>query len=136
MAEKKAKTTKTKPAVMKIKSITVLASLLCAALTSNSIIRANMVTDWNTTAESVIRAGTGSPGRQARAFATVHAAIFDAVNGIARKYQPYFVADAAPPGARQEAAAAQAAFTALKGLFPEQSALLEEALAEWGRSLI
>jgi hypothetical protein len=115
---------------MKIKSLTVLVSLISAALTSHSSIRANMVADWNATAESVIRAGTPSPGRQARAFATVHAAIYDAVNGIARKYQPYFVADAAPPGARQEAAAAQAAFTALNGLFPEQSAVIEEALAE------
>ena len=92
--------------------------------------RADMVTDWNETAETVIRAGTPSPPLQTRALAIVNAAIYDAVNGIARKYQPYFVTDAAPPGARQEAAVAQAAFTALIGLFPAQSVLLNEKLAE------
>jgi PAP2 superfamily len=88
------------------------------------------VTDWNATAEAVIRAGTPSPPLQTRALAIVNAAIYDAVNGLARKYQPYFVTDAAPPGARQEAAAAQAAFTSLKGLFPAQSGLLDDKLAE------
>jgi len=89
-----------------------------------------MVTDWNETAEVVIRASTPSPPIQIRALAIVNAAIYDAVNGITRTYEPYFVTDAAPPGARKEAAAAQAAFTALLGLFPGQATLLEERLAE------
>jgi membrane-associated phospholipid phosphatase len=114
---------------MKIKHI-VAVGIACAALITSSSSRADMVTDWNETAEAVIRASTPSPPLQIRALAIVNAAIYDAVNGIARKYQPYFVTDAAPSGARQEAAAAQAAFTALKGLFPAQSGLLEAKLAE------
>ncbi len=114
---------------MKIKHI-LAAGIACAALITSASSRADMVTDWNETAETVIRASTGSPPLQIRALAIVNAAIYDAVNGIARKYQPYFVTDAAPPGARQEAAAAQAAFTALLGLFPAQSGLLEAKLAE------
>ena len=114
---------------MKIKHI-VAVGIACAALITNSSSRADMVTDWNETAEAVIRTSTGSPPLQIRALAIVNAAIYDAVNGIARKYQPYFVTDDAPPGARQEAAAAQAAFTALLGLFPAQSGLLEAKLAE------
>jgi membrane-associated phospholipid phosphatase len=115
---------------MKTKNIIVAVGIACAALIPNSNSRADMVTDWNETAEVVIRASTPSPPIQIRALAIVNAAIYDAVNGIARTYQPYFVTDAAPPGARQEAAAAQAAFTALLNLFPAQASLLEERLAE------
>ena len=115
---------------MKPKKIIVAAGIACAALIPSSSSRANMVTDWNETAEVVIRASTPSPPIQIRALAIVNAAIYDAVNGIAHTYQPYFVTDAAPPGARKEAAAAQAAFTALLGLFPGQATLLEERLAE------
>jgi membrane-associated phospholipid phosphatase len=115
---------------MKTKHIIVAAGIACAAFIPSSSSRANMVTDWNETAEVVIRASTPSPPIQIRALAIVNAAIYDAVNGIARSYQPYFVTDAAPPGARQEAAAAQAGFTALLGLFPAQASLLEERLAE------
>ena len=115
---------------MKTRYIIVAVGIACAALIPTSSSRANMVTDWNETAEVVIRASTPSPPIQIRALAIVNAAIYDAVNGIARTYQPYFVTDAAPPGARKEAAAAQAAFTALLGLFPGQAALLEEKLAE------
>jgi membrane-associated phospholipid phosphatase len=115
---------------MKTKHIIVAAGIACAAFIPSSSSRANMVTDWNETAEVVIRASTPSPPIQIRALAIVNAAIYDAVNGIARSYQPYFVTDAAPPGARQEAAAAQAGFTALLGLFPGQASLLEEKLAE------
>jgi PAP2 superfamily len=115
---------------MKTKHIIVAIGIACAALIPSSSSRANMVTDWNETAEAVIRASTPSPPIQVRALAIVNAAIYDAVNGIARTYQPYFVTDAAPPGARQEAAAAQAAFTALLSLFPAQASLLEERLAE------
>jgi len=53
-----------------------------------------------------------------------------AVNGIVGKYTPYFVTESAPPGARPEAAAAQAAYTALKALFPAQTTLSTAQLAD------
>src|SRR4029450_8184906 len=115
---------------MKTKHIIVAVGIACAALIPSYSTRPDMVTDWNETAEAVIRASTPSPPIQIRALAIVNAAIYDAVNGITRTYQPYFVTDAAPAGARKEAAAVQAAFTALFGLFPAQAALLEERLAE------
>src|SRR4029450_1344511 len=115
---------------MKIRRIIVVAGITCATLIPSSNSRADMVTDWNETAEVVIRASTPSPPIQTRALAIVNAAIYDAVNGIAGIYQPYFVIDAAPPGARKEAAAAQAAFTALIAVFPGQAALLEERRPE------
>ena len=118
---------------MKTKHIIVAASIACAALITSYSSRADIVTDWNQTAETVIRTASTPPPPQpiqVRALATVNAAIYDAVNGIARKYQPYLVTDTAPPGARREAAAAQAAYTTLKGLFPSQSALLDQKLAQ------
>ena len=68
---------------MKIKHIIVAAGIACAALIPSSSSRADMVTDWNETAEVVIRASTPSPPIQIRALAIVNAAIYDAVNGIA-----------------------------------------------------
>src|SRR2546429_7248288 len=86
--------------------------------------------DGKRPSDGVVAPATRPPPIQIRALAIVNAASYDAVNGIARTYQPCFGTGPAPPGARQEAAAAQAAFTALKGLFPAQSGLLEAKLAE------
>src|ERR1051325_8689252 len=93
-------------------------------------VRADQVSGWNANLETAIYATAQPPGNQPRLAAIVHVAVFDAVNGIARKYTPYFVTDPAPPGARQEAAAAQAAYTELKALFPTQTAMLDAKLAE------
>jgi V8-like Glu-specific endopeptidase len=59
----------------------------------------DVVTDWNATLEAAHRNLTPSPGVQMRNNAIVHAAIFDAVNGIAKKYTPLCVTQAAPTGA-------------------------------------
>lgn len=92
--------------------------------------QADAVTDWNAHLERAMKTAAVNPGLQGRFAATVHAAIYDAVNGITRQYEPYFVTQAAPPGASPEAAAIQAAYTALKGLFPAQTATFDAALAE------
>src|SRR3954454_19229296 len=42
--------------------------------------------------------------------------LFDAVNGVERKYEPIHVAANAPAGASRRAAAARAAYTALVGI--------------------
>lgn len=90
---------------------------------------ADVVTDWNATYESAVRNPTPSAPVLARSGAIVHAAIFDAVNGIAKKYAPLHVTDDAPVGARAEAAAAQAAYTTLLSLFPSKQALFDAQLA-------
>jgi hypothetical protein len=59
----------------------------------------------------------------------VHAAIYDAVNGIQHQYRPYFVTERAPRGGSAEAAVAQAAYTALVGLYPAQKPALDTDLA-------
>jgi len=92
--------------------------------------RADTVTDWNANLEHAIVATAQPAPAQPRSLAIVHAAMYDAVNGIARKYTPYFVTEAAPSGARADAAAALAAYTAIKALYPSQAAALDTQLAE------
>ncbi|HEX2524237.1 MAG TPA: vanadium-dependent haloperoxidase [Terriglobia bacterium] len=94
----------------------------------SGIARADVVSDWNAVAGTAMRNANINTGSQTRPLATMHAAVFDAVNGIARKYDPYFVTDWAPGGARQEAAAAQAAYTTLVNLIPSQTALFDAQL--------
>ena len=68
--------------------------------------------------------------------AIVHTAIFDAYNGIERRYTPIFVQNVdgdgerlAPPGASRRAAVVAAAYTALVGLFPARATQLGERYA-------
>ena len=61
------------------------------------------------------------PPPSMRVAAIVQSAVFDAVNGIARRYTPVHVPPAAPPGASRAAAAARGALVAL---FPAQRAML------------
>src|SRR4051812_349399 len=91
--------------------------------------RADTLTDWNATIEEALRNPTPVPGTQIRVLAIAHAAMFDAVNGIEKKYAPLRVIDPAPADARAEAAAAQAAHTALSSLLPSKRALFDVQLA-------
>ena len=94
-----------------------------------SVARADVVTDWNQTAiRSTEIAGAPVPV-QTRVMAIVHAAIFDAVNAIERKYAVYAVNVSAPAGASAEAAAAAAAHGVLEWLYPQQKAIIDAALA-------
>ena len=92
------------------------------------IAAADIVTDWSLiTTQAVVTKG-GRAG--AVDFAIVHAAMFDAVNAIGRRYEPYKIVPASPRlGASPEAAAAAAAHRALIGLFPEQAVTLDAAYA-------
>src|SRR5215470_17024031 len=110
------------------KSIILAAFIAAATVIPNG--RADMVTDWNVNLERAVRTAGQPPFFQPRFAAIVHAAIYDAVNGIVRQYTPYFVTAQAPPGARPEAAAAQAAASALKGLYPAQAAAIDAELAD------
>jgi hypothetical protein len=107
----------------------IAAGLMLAGLASAPDVRADMVTDWNATLSAAINATTDLPPVAGRKAAIVQVAVFDAVNGIARKYEPYFVTDRAPGGARQEAAVAQAAYTTLVALYPTQKAMFDSQLA-------
>jgi PAP2 superfamily len=79
---------------------------------------ADMVTDWNNAALDAIRAGNTAPPIASRALAILHAAIYDAVNGITRTHEAYLVPSAVPASTSREAAASAAAHEALVNLFP------------------
>jgi hypothetical protein len=85
----------------------------------------DQVLEWNQIfVETLINTNTANSSSQ-RLGAIVHTAIFDAYNGIERRYTPVFVSTEAPRGASRRAAVIAAAHTALVGLFPpsQQAAL-------------
>ena len=85
----------------------------------------SQVLEWNQIfIDTLIATNTANSSSQ-RLGAIVHTAIFDAYNGIERRYTPIFVYDEAPPGASRQAAVIAAAYTALVGLFPSQQAALD-----------
>jgi hypothetical protein len=85
----------------------------------------NQVLVWNQIfIDTLIATNTANSSSQ-RLGAIVHTAIFDAYNGIERRYTPIFVNDAAPDGASRRAAIIAAAYTALVGLFPSRKPALD-----------
>ncbi|HEX7797491.1 MAG TPA: vanadium-dependent haloperoxidase [Vicinamibacterales bacterium] len=97
----------------------VIASLvaLIATLGWANTVRADEVTDWNETMlRSALIAGT-SPVNMSRVTALVQSSVFDAVNGIDRRYSPIHVTPAATAGASRRAAAVQAAYVMLVKLY-------------------
>src|SRR5512146_35490 len=107
-------------------------SLVVGGLTLCFSARADIVTDWNLNWEKAAKVAAQSPAAEARCAAIVQLAVFEALNGIHRKYEPYLVTQRAPHGARAEAAVARAAYITLKALYPAQAATFE---AEWADSL-
>src|SRR5467141_385609 len=79
-------------------------------------VRANVITDWDEKAVAVVTPmsslGGTSPYMAQRVMGMVHAAMFDAVNSIERRYRPYLLQLSADPATSKEAAAAAAAVLA------------------------
>ena len=88
--------------------------------------RANTVTDWDTKATTV--ASPAALGE--REVAIVDLAMFEAINSIAPRYQPYLEQLPATEPTSAEAAAASAAATALTLLHPQAASDFKTALAE------
>ena len=87
--------------------------------------KANQVLEWNQIfIDTLIATNTPNSSSQ-RLGAIVHTAIFDAYNGIEKRYTPVFVDDKAPHGASRRAAVIAAGYTALVGLFPAQKSSLD-----------
>lgn len=82
--------------------------------------RADEVTDWNQYMLQAALVAKTSPIPMTRNAAIVQASVFDAVNGINRRYTPIHVKPAAPRGASRRAAAVQAAYVSLVNLYPTQ----------------
>lgn len=85
----------------------------------------DVVTEWNLYWEEAVFATAQPVPAQGRSAAIVHLAIFEALNGIERRFTPYYITQTAPPGAHGEAAAMQAGYTALRALYPAQATALD-----------
>jgi hypothetical protein len=104
--------------------------------------RADEVTDWHEHMLTVLTTAGVNPPVSTREAALVSAAVFDAVNGIERRYEAIHVSADAPRGASKRAAAVQAAYVVLVTRFPAQAAELNAkrtaslaAIADGGNSL-
>jgi hypothetical protein len=100
---------------------------LASILAYTGACRADTVTDWDTKATAF--ASSAALGE--REVTIVDLAMFDAVNSIERRYQPYLEQLPTTTPASTDAAAASAAATALAGLHPEAAASFKTALAEY-----
>jgi hypothetical protein len=97
---------------------------------------ANVITDWDEKAVAVVSpivpAGvTQSVYVAQRMMGMVHAAMFDAVNSIERRYRPYLAQLPADPTTSKEAAAAAAAATVLATIDPKTASEMKAALATY-----
>ena len=104
------------PLIGRKKALWVLA--VCGFFSLAAPARADVVTDWNELAFRVSLIG-GAPAQNAgRVAAIVQAAVFDALNGIDRRYTPIHVA---PPdsclGASRPTAVVQAAYEILSKVY-------------------
>src|SRR5678816_4610527 len=88
------------------------------AFTGDAIVR-----EWNEIAINTILPN-GPPFTAARFMTITELAVFEAVNAITGKYQPYLGTVSAPEGASPEAAAVTAAHGVLVVYFPAQTAAL------------
>jgi len=108
------------------KNRTLLTALLVVAGAGvASTARADVVTAWNNAALDAIRADRTPPPIASRALAILHVSIYDAVNGISRAHEAYFVRSDVPASASREAAADAAAHDVLVSLFAAHAAAFD-----------
>ena len=109
---------------MKVAKLLLVFTVLAILMTTTA--RADEVADWNRNLFEAARLNNPptSPLLITRNAALVQVAVFDAVNGIDRRYTPIHVEPAAEAGASRRAAAVQAAYAILVRLYPSQSANL------------
>src|ERR1700709_1330753 len=90
---------------------------------------ANVITDWDEKAVAVVMPMPPLPAQ--RIMATVHTAMFDAVNSIERRYRPYLVQLPAAPSTSKEAAAGAAAAAVLMTIDEKTTGEMKVALASY-----
>jgi hypothetical protein len=106
-------------------ALTVLATVLVTNARA-----ADPIAAWNEISETAVNTAGHPPPVAALDFAIVHLAIYDAVNSIDRRYEPYYTLVPGATGSAS-AAAAKAGHDVLVGLFPAQSATLDADYANF-----
>src|SRR6202047_2067966 len=105
-----------------------LCGLMLGLLFGSVGARADVVLDWNAIAVNTAVANKQNPFAQARYAAIVQLAVFEAVNSITHKYQPYLETITAPPDASPDAAAVEAAYQVLIAYFGASQTLYTDYL--------
>jgi len=106
----------------------IVTSLLVGTLAF--IARADEVTDWNEILFKAALVGQTSPLVVPRTAAITEVSVFDAVNGIDRRFTPIHVQERGPHAACVHAAAIQAAYASLVRLYPAQKSFFDQKRAE------
>ena len=116
---------------LKLRTCPVIA-VLAILLAAPASVLADAVSDWNAIAVQTISAAT--PARPAPVavldMAMVHAAVYDAVQAIDRRFKPYHVEIPGASGS-PDAAAARAAHDILVNLFPAQMMALDTTYQQY-----
>ena len=113
-----------------MKTIQLAVSLVISLLAAAFVNAQNVVVQWNAIASTTI-VNNASEASVASGvwFAYVHLAVFDAVNAIDHRFQPYLFTGNPPPGANKDAAAVAAAHSVLVNYFPSQQTTLDADFA-------
>jgi hypothetical protein len=114
-------------AIPRIPAAVLLPGIVAAALWVAPVC-ADVVTDWNVTANALVANDVGNNPRL-RTLAMVHVAMADAIDTVQNHYTRVVATLPAAPGASAEAAAATAARQILTQIYPAQQAKIEEAYA-------
>src|SRR5882672_10819862 len=101
---------------------------------------ANVIADWDEKAIAVTAPlasvpSASTPYMAQRMMAMVHAAMFDAVNSVERRYRPYLVQLPADPATSREAAAAAAAAAVLATIDEKTAGEMKVTLASYLASI-
>src|SRR5262245_282047 len=110
-----------------VKAATPLLGIVAAQVLIASA-RADVVTDWNVIANTLVAVEATNPPKL-RTLAMVHVAMSDAINTVQNRYTRVVATIPLAPGASAEAAAATAARQILSQIYPDQKAKIEEAYA-------
>ena len=101
---------------------------LIAGVLWSSPARADVVTDWNVLANTLVAVEATNPPKL-RTLAIMHVAMSDAINTVQNRYARVVATIPLAPDASAEAAAAAAARQILTQIYPDQKAKIEEAYA-------
>jgi len=104
-------------------------AVLVTAFATNAMAE-DPIAAWNAISEKAVKAAGHPPPVAALDFAIVHLAIYDAVESIDRRYEPYYTFAPGASGSLS-AAAAKAGHDILVGLFPAQGATLDAEYANF-----
>jgi hypothetical protein len=97
----------------------------------SSPVSADVIADWNEKAVAFVTKHRMLPPQAERVVASVHVAMFDAVNSIERRYRPYRLAVTTAKDTSKETAAAVAAGMVLAGLHPKDAEELNSLMGTY-----